>query len=104
MSVIQEAFIFLIGTFINLYFMLVLVRLIFQYLKIDLYNPFSQFTLKVTDPILIPMQRYIPSYSRINLAAILLLVALKFLQLLLTTLISTGHFPPVFALLIWPIA
>jgi len=102
MSILNEALIFLIKTAINLYCMVVLLQLLFQYFGFNLPPSFSQLILKATHPVLTPLQRIMPVYHKINFALITLLVLLKSLELLLTTLLMYGFVPNLFSLIIWP--
>lgn len=63
---------YLINTVCNLYLMVVLMRIWLQLARADFYNPFSQFVVKATNPILKPMRRFIPGYFGIDMAALLL--------------------------------
>jgi len=102
-SAVSNAFIFLIQTSFDLYFIIVLLRLLFQYFRVDFYNPFSQFILKVTNPILMPLQRIIPKSRKIDLSTLLLLIAIKALELFLISLLSIGTIPSIGGLILWPI-
>ena len=60
---------FLIGTLIDLYTTAVMLRLLLQWVRADFYNPVCQFLVKVTNPLLIPIRRVIPSIGRLDTAA-----------------------------------
>ncbi|WP_306519087.1 YggT family protein [Rheinheimera sp.] len=68
----NEAFFFLISTLFNLYLMVVLLRLWLQSARADFYNPLSQFVVKATNPLLIPMRRLIPSIGKLDTASLVL--------------------------------
>ena len=71
---------FLVGTLFDLYLMVVLLRLWLQLAQADFYNPFSQFIVKATHPIVAPMRRVLPSVGRFDSATLvlaLLVAALK---------------------------
>ena len=57
------AFSFLIDTLFNFYCYIVLARFLLQIFKADFYNPVSQFVVKATNPILIPLRRIIPGFG-----------------------------------------
>ncbi len=63
---------FLIEVVFDLYIMVVLLRTWLQAVRADFYNPFSQFVVKATQPVVAPMRRVIPSIGSIDLATILL--------------------------------
>lgn len=78
---------FLITTVFDLYIMIVLMRVWLQATRADFYNPFSQFIVKATQPVVGPLRRFIPSIGSIDVATILfayVLCVLKFILLVLT--------------------
>ena len=62
---------FLISTLFDLYIMVVILRVWLQAARADFYNPFSQFIVKATQPVVGPMRRLIPSIGSIDLATVL---------------------------------
>jgi YggT family protein len=77
---------FLISTLFDLYIMMVILRIWLQAARADFYNPFSQFVVKITQPIVAPMRRVIPSIRNIDMATLLfayILCVLKFVVLVL---------------------
>ncbi len=80
----MNPFAYLVDTLFNLYIMVVLLRLWLQWARADFYNPFSQFIVKITQPVLAPMRKVIPSVGGIDLATVVLayvLVLIKFILL-----------------------
>lgn len=55
---------FLLSTVIELYTMVLLLRIWMQWAHCDFYNPFSQFVVKVTQPIIGPLRRVIPAMGQ----------------------------------------
>lgn len=72
---------FLIGTLIGIYIILLLLRVIFGLIRADFYNPVSQAIVQITNPPLQWMRRVIPPWGRLDLAAIVLILLLKVLEL-----------------------
>ena len=68
----MNAFSFLIDFVFDTYLMIVILRVWLQLAKADFYNPFSQFIVKATNPILAPMRRVIPSFLGLDMAGIVL--------------------------------
>ncbi len=94
---------FLITTVFQLYIMLVMARFLFQWVRADFYNPISQFLVKATNPPLLPLRRIIPGWGGIDLAAVVLMLALQMISLLIVlTLRSAGV--PFETLLLWSLA
>ncbi len=50
---------FLLSTVIELYTMALLLRVWMQWALCDFYNPFSQFVVKITQPVVGPLRRII---------------------------------------------
>lgn len=72
---------FLIETLFDLYILTFVLRFLLQIVKANYYNPVCQFLIKVTDPVLLPLRRIMPSWKSIDwtcVAALLLLELVKF--------------------------
>ncbi len=91
MSGLTEAFIYIIQTLGQLYLLVALLRFILQLVRADFYNPLSQFTVKVTQPILAPLRRIIPSVAGFDLAGLVFVLLLQFI--LMTTILALAEFP-----------
>lgn len=75
---------FLVNTLFDLYLMVVLLRVWLQVARADFYNPFSQFIIKATQPVVGPLRRMIPSLGGWDMATIifaLIVAALKIVAL-----------------------
>ncbi|WP_028117325.1 YggT family protein [Ferrimonas senticii] len=72
----MNAMIFLVSTIFKLYLMVVLLRLWLQSARADFYNPFSQFIVKATQPVLAPMRRALPSVGSLDTASLVLALLL----------------------------
>lgn len=86
-AMIQVA-LFLINIVFNFYITLVLLRFLLQWVKADFYNPYCQFLIKITNPLLIPLRRVIPGLLGLDLAAVFLMFFLEIIQIVLIALIS----------------
>lgn len=51
---------------------IVLLRFLLQLVRADFYNPFSQFVIKVTQPVLAPLRRIIPGHRGVDWSSLLL--------------------------------
>lgn len=78
---------FLINTVFDLYLMVVLLRLWLQFAKADFYNPFSQFVVKATHPIVGPLRRIIPSVGRLDTATLVLALVVTSIKLFILGLL-----------------
>lgn len=81
---------FLAKTVIDLYVMVLLLRIWMQWVHSDFYNPFSQFVVKITQPIVGPLRRIIPSLGPIDSASLLLAYLLMTIKFPLLLLIGSG--------------
>ncbi len=78
---------YLVGTLIDLYIAAVMLRLLLQWVRADFYNPLCQFLVKITNPLLIPLRRVVPSIGRLDTASVVLLVVLEFIGVRIVTAI-----------------
>jgi YggT family protein len=70
---------------------LVVLRVLLQWVRANFYNPVCQFLYRVTNPVLMPLRRVIPSWRNIDIAAILLAWVLSAIKLaLLYGLVGQG--------------
>lgn len=77
----NEGVLFLVQTIFSLYIMAIVLRIWLQWARADFFNPLSQFVARITNPVLRPMERIIPSSGRFNLAALLLGIVISILAL-----------------------
>lgn len=92
---------FLIDTLFNLYLMVVLLRLWLQYVRADFYNPFSQFVVKATQPVVAPLRRVIPALGKLDTATLILALVVAVAKIaIISTLFSNGLFNPLAVLII----
>ena len=85
---LSSASAFLIDTVFGIYILLVLLRFLLQLARADFYNPICQFLVKATNPPLKPLRRVIPGLWKVDLASIVLLLALQMLAVWLIHLAS----------------
>jgi YggT family protein len=92
--------VYLIDTVFGLYIFAVLLRFLFQMVRADFYNPLCQAIVKVTNPALRPLRRYIPAMKGIDTASVVLLVGLQAINTLLVVLIIGANVNPIAILII----
>lgn len=85
---------FLVKTLFDFYIMVLLLRIWMQWTRCDFYNPFSQFIVKITQPVIKPMRRIIPSMGPIDTSSLLLAFILATLKFPLEMLIQLGGVTP----------
>ena len=74
---------FLITTLFSLYILAVLLRFLLGVVRADFYNPISQFLVRITNPLLIPLRKIIPGFGKVDIAAIVLMLVLQIVMLLI---------------------
>ena len=93
------ALIYLISTITDLYVAAILLRLLLQWVGADFYNPLSQFLIKITNPVLVPARRIIPSIGKLDTASVVVMLLLEMLQLIIISLLGQMEFSMLFLLL-----
>lgn len=78
---------FLVHVLFTLYVYALMIRMLLGLTRADFYNPFSQSILTLTSPALRPLHKWIPNAGRVDTAALLLMVAVKFAELALRGLL-----------------
>lgn len=73
----QSALIFLVKTLTDLYLLTFLLRFVMQWVRASYYNPFAQFVLKVTSPLVVPARRVLPSVAGLDTPTLAVLVVLE---------------------------
>lgn len=81
---------FLVKTLIELYVMILLIRIWMQWSRCDFYNPLAQFIVKVTQPIIRPMRKVIPALGPIDTSSLLLAFILTTLKYPVLLLVQVG--------------
>ncbi|WP_250656410.1 YggT family protein [Alkalimarinus coralli] len=101
-SLLSEIGLMFINLFFGLYLLVILLRFLFQLVRADFYNPISQFILKATNPLLMPIRRVVPGIGGVDTSSLLLALAVQMLGALLAILISGGAIDPI-KLVIWSV-
>ncbi|MBP6700872.1 MAG: YggT family protein [Halioglobus sp.] len=103
MSAITEILAYLVQTLLSVYLVTMLLRFLLQLVRADFYNPISQFIVRVTNPLVIPLRRVIPGLAGIDMASLLLAILLQ-LAAIVALLVINGLAPPnAFLLLAWSV-
>ncbi len=87
---IQQAFAYLLETLISLYAGLVVLRALLQWSRADRHNQVSRIIVQLTDPVLGPMRKLLPSTGRIDSASVLMVLLLQWAAIRLRLWPSTG--------------
>jgi YggT family protein len=73
----QDALIFIFRSLLDLYIICFVLRLLLQWVRADFRNPLSQFILRVTDPLVIPVRRLVPAIGSLDTATLLIAVIIQ---------------------------
>lgn len=91
MNPLSNAGVFLVSTLFGMYILAIMLRLILQMVRADFYNPVSRFIIKITNPPLKPLRRFIPGFAGIDMASVVVMMVLQMLEFFIITLMR--HFP-----------
>ena len=80
MPYLQNATTFLTQTIIGFVIYLVLLRFWMQWVRADFRNQLGQFVISATNPIVIPLRKFIPSIGTVDTATILIALFIGFLK------------------------
>jgi YggT family protein len=88
----DNALVFIVSTLTNLYVMTFVIRILLQWQRPDFRNPVVQFVFTVTNPLVLPLRRYIPPAYGLDTSSLLVAIALKAAEfgLLLSLLCTTA--------------
>jgi YggT family protein len=93
MSAVYAILIYLIQTLLSLYLVAMLLRFLLQLVRADFYNPISQFIVKVTNPLVMPVRRLLPGYGGVDLASLSLALILQIIGIAAVFFLSFGALP-----------
>ena len=80
---------FLLITVFDLYIMVIILRFLLQLFRADFYNPLSQFVVKVTNPVLVPLRKILPGVGGLDIASLVFAYLVVLVKLLLLYALST---------------
>ncbi|WP_077287928.1 YggT family protein [Cognaticolwellia aestuarii] len=86
----MEAINYLLKFAFDAVLMILVLRVWLQLVRADFYNPLSQFIVKVSNPLVIPMRRIIPGLGGVDLATIVLAYIVATLTFIIIPLINAG--------------
>ena len=97
----NEIITYLMQTLLSLLLLAMLLRFLLQLVRADFYNPISQFLAKVTNPLVLPLRKIIPSYANLDLASLLLALLLQMAGIATLLLLNGVGLPSIVQLLVW---
>lgn len=87
----QGALAFLVTFAFDIYIIIVFTRFLMQLVRADFYNPVSQFVVRATNPVLVPLRRAIKGYGGLDIASLLLVFVLITAKILVGFAILSGQ-------------
>ncbi len=90
----MQAIIFITKTLIDLYILAYVLRLTLQWARADFYNPFSQFIVRITNPLVVPFRRVLPAIGKLDTGTLLAIILLELLAIVLLWWLYDAPWPP----------
>lgn len=103
MGATNEILTYLVQTLLSVYLVAMLLRFLLQLVRADFYNPISQFLVKITNPLVLPLRRAIPGYAGMDLASLLLSLVLQVLAIIALLALHGLGLPNIGLLLLWSV-
>ena len=86
----MEAINYLLRFLFDALLMVLILRVWLQMVKADFYNPLSQFIVKVSNPIVVPVRRVIPGFGGLDLGTILVAYIIATLKFIVIPMLNGG--------------
>jgi len=93
MESFKYALIMLINFVFDAYIFILLVRLVLQKMGAHWHNPISQFVVKVTQPVVVPLRKIFPGFKGFDLAIVVAIFLLEFIETVLLVWMKITLFP-----------
>lgn len=88
----EQALVFIIRTLVDLYIITFVLRIILQWVRADFRNPLTQFILRITNPLVIPLRRFVPPIGGLDTATLIVVVVLELIvTIVVTNLTCSGE-------------
>lgn len=83
---------FIINTLFSLYVLVVMLRFLLAWVRADFYNPVSQFLVKATNPLLVPLRKLIPPIGTLDTSSVVLMLLVQMAGISLIMLLRGNGF------------
>ena len=103
MNAINEISLFLVQTVIGIYLLIMLMRFVLQLVLADFYNPISQFLVRATNPLVVPLRRVLPARGRFDPASLILAIVIQLIGIVAVLLMNGFSLPSVSLMLAWSV-
>ena len=95
----MEAINYLLRFFFDAFTIVLILRVWLQLVQADFYNPISQFIVKVTNPVVVPLRRIIPGIGGIDMATVLIALVVSIMEFIVILGINGAPFDPLSAVI-----
>ena len=95
----QSGLVYILQSLIDLYLLTLVLRLGMQWVRADFRNPIVQFVLTVTNPLVMPLQRFSPRLYKIDTATLVVYVALQWVAVAILAQLTCVTMPDMLTLL-----
>lgn len=100
MNAMNAVLSYLLQTALSLYLVAMLLRFLLQLVRADFYNPISQFIVKLTNPLVVPLRSLVRGYGSMDFASLLLSLLLQMTGIAAAFLVHVGGIPAFSTLLL----
>ncbi|MEM1402069.1 MAG: YggT family protein [Pseudomonadota bacterium] len=103
MNALNEITVYLVQTAVSIYLLIMLMRFLLQLSLADFYNPISQFLVRATNPLVLPVRKILPAKGRFDAASLLLAVLIQLIGIVVLLLMNSFSPPAISLLLAWSV-
>lgn len=82
-----SAIVFVINSLAQLYLLVLLLRFLLPWMRVNFNNPISQAILRLTSPLVIPVRRILPPIGKVDTATVVVAFGVQYLAILIIVLI-----------------
>ena len=94
---------YLLDTVFSFYVMLLMMRLLLQKLHANYYNPLCQFVIRLTTPVVRPLQHWLPTWHGVDTAVLTVVVALTAIKFVFMGWMVFAASPRFSGLFVWTV-
>lgn len=103
MNALNEVIVYLVQTAVSIYLLIMLMRFLLQLSLADFYNPISQFLVRATNPVVLPVRKVLPAKGRFDAASLLLAILIQLIGIVALLLMNNFSLPAISLLLAWSV-
>ena len=103
MNALNEVTVYLVQTAVSIYLLIMLMRFLLQLSLADFYNPISQFLVRATNPVVLPVRKVLPAKGRFDAASLLLAILIQLIGIVALLMMNNFSLPAISLLLAWSV-